>query len=60
MHAESEVSLLKIKYKVLAEDFATFYALQSVGPDQYKVKTMRIYIDTAALGAALAELQKPS
>lgn len=54
------MSLLKTKYKVVSEDFATYYALKSVGPNQYKVKTMRIYIDTAALGLALSELQKPS
>lgn len=44
--------------KELSEDFATFYELKSVGQDQYKVKTMRIYIDTAALGEALKALQQ--
>lgn len=46
--------------KEVSEDFATFYELQSAGPGQYKVKTMRIYIDTAALGQAMLELHKPS
>lgn len=45
--------------KVVQEDFATTFDLLGTGKDQYKIKTARIYIDTAALGQAMAELQKP-
>lgn len=48
--------------KTVAEEFANAAELQRQQGNEvrYKVKTARIYIDSVALGQALAELQKPS